>query len=78
VLPKAVREELRLGAGDTLEIETDGDRITLRPVRPHPALEKEHGIWVYRTGEPLPASVARDALRHAREARDLRNLGVKR
>lgn len=33
VLPKPLRDELRLGPGDTLEPENAGERITLRPVR---------------------------------------------
>ncbi len=75
VLPKGVRDELQLGPGDALEIETNGQQITLRPRRPHPVLEKEQGIWVFRTGTPLPASVATEALRQARDERDRRNLG---
>ena len=30
-----------------------GDEITLRPARGHAQLRKKHGIWVYRSGEPL-------------------------
>jgi bifunctional DNA-binding transcriptional regulator/antitoxin component of YhaV-PrlF toxin-antitoxin module len=50
------REELHLGPGDTLEIESEGDEITLRPVRFKALLKKEHGIWVYQ-GEPSDASI---------------------
>jgi AbrB family looped-hinge helix DNA binding protein len=32
VIPKALREELRLEPGDSLEMETSGESITLRPV----------------------------------------------
>ncbi len=48
VLPKAVRDALRLEAGDTLRLESDGDRIVLQPVRRRAPLRKEHGIWVYQ------------------------------
>lgn len=75
VLPKGIRDELQLGPGDTLEIQTEGQQITLRPRRPRPTLQKEHGVWVFRTGDPLPASVVTDALRQARAERDGRNLG---
>jgi AbrB family looped-hinge helix DNA binding protein len=47
VLPKPLRDKLRLEAGDDLLIETDGDQITLRPLRPQAPLKKEYGIWVY-------------------------------
>ena len=38
-------------------------------------LAKEHGVWVFRTGQPLPASATDDMLRQIREERDLANLG---
>jgi AbrB family looped-hinge helix DNA binding protein len=47
VVPKPLREKLRLEAGDKLLIESDGDQITLRPVRPESNMIKEHGIWVF-------------------------------
>jgi AbrB family looped-hinge helix DNA binding protein len=47
VVPKPLREKLGLEAGDNLLIESEGDEITLRPVRPQPILVKEHGVWVY-------------------------------
>lgn len=78
ILPKRLRDALQLGAGDALELETDGDRITLRPVRPRPALEKEHGIWVFRSGEPLAASVADETLRQVREGRGTGSSGPRR
>jgi AbrB family looped-hinge helix DNA binding protein len=52
VLPKTLREELRLNAGDTLQIESEGERITLRPVRAQAMLKKELGVWVYQGGLP--------------------------
>lgn len=56
VLPKALREEMQLGAGDTLVLESEGERITLRPVRPPALLQKERGVWVYQ-GVPSNASI---------------------
>ena len=56
VLPKSVRDEMQLGPGDDLLIENEGDRITLRPVRPEGLLKKEHGIWVYQ-GESSDLSI---------------------
>ena len=56
VIPKTLRRELRLGPGDALQLESEGDRITLRPLRPEALLKKERGVWVYQ-GEPTHASI---------------------
>ncbi len=56
VLPKALREKMRVEAGDDLLVEAEGDRITLRPVRPEALLKKELGIWVYK-GESSSVSI---------------------
>jgi AbrB family looped-hinge helix DNA binding protein len=55
-LPKGLRDRRRLAAGNTLPWEFEGDRITLRPVRPKVALQKEHGVWVF-DGEPAANSI---------------------
>jgi AbrB family looped-hinge helix DNA binding protein len=55
VLPKSLREKMRVEAGDDLLIEAEGDRITLRPIRREALLKKELGIWVYQ-GEPSDTS----------------------
>jgi len=47
VVPKPLREKLGLGAGANLLIESEGDEITLRPVRPQPLFGSKQGIWVY-------------------------------
>jgi len=75
VIPKPLREELHLQPGDSLEIESSGEQITLRPVRGTGPLTKEHGVWVFRAGQPLPASVTDEMLQQLREERDLANLG---
>lgn len=74
-IPKMLREELELGPGDNLELECEGEDIVLRPVRRRPALEKERGIWVYRTGERLRASEAQDTLQQVRSRGNRRLLG---
>jgi AbrB family looped-hinge helix DNA binding protein len=56
VLPKALREKLRVEAGDDLIVEAEGDRITLRPIRQEALLKKEFGIWVYQ-GESSNISI---------------------
>jgi AbrB family looped-hinge helix DNA binding protein len=75
VIPKPLREELNLEAGDALEMENTGDQITLRPVRGTGPLAKEHGVWVFHAGKPLPASATDQLLQRIREERDLANLG---
>lgn len=75
VIPKPLREELKLEPGDALEMESAGEQITLRPVRGTGPLTKEHGVWVFRTGQPLPASATDHMLQQIREERDLANLG---
>jgi AbrB family looped-hinge helix DNA binding protein len=75
VIPKPLREELHLEPGDSLELENIGEQITLRPVRGTGPLTKEQGVWVFHSGEPLPAFATDDMLQQIREERDLANLG---
>jgi AbrB family looped-hinge helix DNA binding protein len=75
VVPKTVREELHLEPGDSLEIEISGEQITLRPVRATGPLGQEHGVWVFHSGQPLPASATDEMLEQIRQERDLANFG---
>jgi AbrB family looped-hinge helix DNA binding protein len=75
VIPKPLREELHLEPGDDLELESAGEEIRLRPVRGTGPLAQEHGVWVFRTGQPMAASTTEEMLRQVREDRDLVNLG---
>jgi AbrB family looped-hinge helix DNA binding protein len=75
VIPKPLREELNLEAGDALELERTGEQIILRPVRGTGPLTREQGVWVFRTGHPLPAAATDEVLRQVREQRDRANLG---
>jgi AbrB family looped-hinge helix DNA binding protein len=75
VLPKELRDELRLEPDDRLELESDGQRVTLRPIHSSTPLRKENGVWVLRTGKKLPASVTDRAIRSLREKRDAHNSG---
>ena len=74
VIPKPLREELHLEPGDTLELESAGQQITLRPVRGTGPLTKEHGVWVFHARQSLPASATDEMLQQIREERDLANL----
>jgi AbrB family looped-hinge helix DNA binding protein len=72
VIPKPLREQMRLAPGDTLQLESEGDRITLRPVRPQSTLKKEYGVWVYQ-GESSDVSIS-DLIDRERERRLLESL----
>jgi AbrB family looped-hinge helix DNA binding protein len=67
VLPKPVREKLRLQPGDDLAVETADDSITLRPIRPQSSIRKKRGIWVYH-GQPSSDSIV-DLIDQVREER---------
>jgi len=70
VLPKAVRDELGLGPGDTLSLESDAQHVTLRPVRHQSRVRKENGIWVLRTGRQITAEETDRVLKETRLSRD--------
>ena len=78
VIPKPLRKELNLQAGDTLEMESAGERITLRPLRGSGPLIKEHGVWVIDSAGPITAEQTDEAIRLIREERDLSNFGDSR
>ena len=75
VLPKPLRDELQLEAGDTLELESSGDKITLRPARANAQLRKKHGVWVFRSGEPLTEETVERTGREICRERDERIWG---
>jgi AbrB family looped-hinge helix DNA binding protein len=78
VLPKTLRDELHLAPGDTLDLTVEGELVTLHPRRSVPPLQKERGVWVFRTGEPLTAAETRETLRQVRQQRARRNAGDSR
>jgi AbrB family looped-hinge helix DNA binding protein len=69
VLPKPVRDELQLAAGDSLELESSEDEIVLRPVRGSATMRKKQGVWVMRTGKPLSAAAVDETVRKIRNER---------
>jgi len=75
VLPKAIRDEMRLSPGDTLDVAVKGDEVTLRPRRGATPLQKERGVWVFRTGKPVTADETGETLRDIRPQRHRRNAG---
>jgi AbrB family looped-hinge helix DNA binding protein len=75
VIPKTLRDELRLAAGDTLDLTVKGDEVTLRPRRGATPLQKERGVWVFRAGKPLTAGETDETLRNIRARRLRQNAG---
>ncbi len=75
VLPKTLRDEMHLSPGDTLDITVKGDEVTLRPRRGATPLQKERGVWVFRTGTPLTADETEETLRNVRAQRHRQNAG---
>ncbi len=78
VIPKTLRDELRLSPGDTLDVSVKGDEVTLRPRRGSRTLQRERGVWVFRTGEPLSAAETEETLRNIRAERQRQNVGESR
>src|SRR5579864_6859237 len=70
VLPKPVRDELQLAAGDSLELESSEDRIVLRPLRGTAGLRKKQGIWVLDVDEPLTVEAVNRTVRDIRRERE--------
>ena len=70
VLPKPLRKQLNLSPGDSLEVQATDEQIVLRPARTKAPLQKERGVWVFRTGEKLHASSVEETLSQVREERD--------
>jgi AbrB family looped-hinge helix DNA binding protein len=76
VIPKEIRDELRLEPGDILALTTEGDSVTLRSLRANAPLQKERGVWVFRGSKPLSLEEANRLVRDARAQRDRRNRGM--
>jgi AbrB family looped-hinge helix DNA binding protein len=75
VLPKPVRDEMQLRAGDSLELESSEDRIVLRPRRGGVGLHQKQGIWVFGVGEPIPPGATDETLRQIQRERELSFMG---
>jgi len=75
VLPKPLRDELQLSAGDSLELESSEERIVLRPARGRGEMKKESGVWVFDSGEDLSEEVVRKTIRKVRDRRNQKALG---
>lgn len=70
VLPKPMRDELQIHAGDTLELDSSEGSITLRPAISTGQLVKKDGLWVFSSGEPLTPEMVEETTRRIRIERD--------
>ena len=75
VLPKPVRDELQLSAGDSLEVESSDGQVILRPARSKGRMYKKQGVWVMHGGSPLSADFVEKTIRQVRREREDRFLG---
>ena len=69
VIPKQVRDEMRLEPGDTLALDSEGERVTLRPLRTGSPMRKERGVWVFHGDRPLSLDEANQMVRDVRAPR---------
>lgn len=70
VIPKPLREELHLGAGDELLLESEGDETHASFREPGALLKKEKGVWVYqgeRTQALIPDLIDRERAQRSRD-----------
>ena len=74
VLPKPVRDALHLKAGATLEVQQEGDAITLRPTQTKATLRRKNGFWVFDTGGQITTEMVNQTLAEIRKEQDKRIL----
>jgi AbrB family looped-hinge helix DNA binding protein len=79
VIPKKLRDELNMSAGDSFELKSHKDQVVLKPIREQGRMYKKRGMWVFSIGRPMTAQEAMEAdstLDKIREERDRHNLGL--
>ena len=52
ILPKPLRDRLRLRQGSGLEIEERPEGLLLKPVDQRPSMVRENGVWIYLGSVP--------------------------
>jgi AbrB family looped-hinge helix DNA binding protein len=75
VLPKPLRDELQLEAGDWLSLEGNEHEIVIRPVRGTAPLQKKRGIWTFGSGETLTLEQVNRSMDQVRREREAEILG---
>jgi AbrB family looped-hinge helix DNA binding protein len=78
VIPKEIRDELRLEPGDAIALESESERITLTPLHAGTRLRKERGVWVFHGSKPLSLEQANELVAQTRARRDRHNPGERR
>jgi AbrB family looped-hinge helix DNA binding protein len=76
VLPKPVRDQMQLSAGDSLVLDSAEDRIVLRPVREAVGMRKKQGIWILDVDEPLTLEAVNRTTEDVRREREQSLLGL--
>lgn len=74
-MPKPLRDELQLCAGDSLELESSEESIVLRPARGRGQMKKESGVWVFDSGEALSEGALQKTIRKVRDQRSRKAFG---
>jgi AbrB family looped-hinge helix DNA binding protein len=69
VIPKTMRDELGLGPGDTVSIELDQQRVTIRAEQTGSRMRRENGLWVFHSGEPFANDEIVEAIEKNRRER---------
>jgi AbrB family looped-hinge helix DNA binding protein len=76
VVPKKMREAMRLRAGDKLSIQCNGSTLIMDAETKPRGLYEDRGWLVYDSGGPSVSNEdIRRVIEEQREERDLRNLG---
>jgi len=76
VIPKPLRDSLRMAPGDSFELKSTDDQIVLKPMREEGRMFKKRGIWVFHTGKPLTVEDVNAVIDSVREERDRQNMGL--
>ena len=74
VIPKVLRDDLRLQPGDALQFDRQDDAITITPVRQKARMICVDGIWILSGGGPADFDIV-EGIRQMREERDRHNWG---
>lgn len=69
-IPKPLRDQLKLKAGDSLAIRKDGEQITMRAATAPGGLRRKGKFWVIKTGEPITTETTNRILEEIREERE--------
>ena len=70
VIPKSMRDKLRLDVGDQLEFLYAGQPLTLRPVWVAGRLRNKLGVWVFGWTERITTEETGAVLRRVRDQRN--------